>query len=89
MSSVPFTKTLRLVNHTTAQGAQKDIWNTHSSRLDLFPTCTHVAAGSIADVGARAKTKTLNGQVLYNVLLSWAATLPPAAVVAWSIVQLI
>lgn len=87
MSSAPFTKTLRPVNHTTAQSAQKDIWTTHSSRLDLFPTCTHVAVGSIADVGASAKT--LNGQVLYNVLLSWAATLPLAAVVAWSIVQLI
>lgn len=57
-----------------------------ASKLGMPVSTTHVAVGSIAGVGASAKT--LNWHVLRNVLLSWVATLPLAAAVAWSVGRL-
>lgn len=51
-----------------------------ASTLGMPVSTTHVAVGSIAGVGASAKT--LNRYALRNVLLSWVATLPLALIVA-------
>ena len=58
-----------------------------ASRLGMPVSTTHVAVGSIAGVGASAKT--LNWHALRNVLLSWVATLPVALVVAAGVFQLL
>ncbi len=58
-----------------------------ASKLGLPVSTTHVAVGSIAGVGASAKT--LNWRALRNVLLSWVATLPLALVVAAGVFQLL
>ena len=52
-----------------------------ASKFGLPVSTTHVAIGSIAGVGASAGT--LNWPTLRNVLLSWIATLPLAAAIAW------
>lgn len=52
-----------------------------ASQLGLPVSTTHVSVGSIAGVGASANT--LNRDTLRNVLLSWIATLPMAAGIAW------
>ncbi|MEE8530459.1 MAG: inorganic phosphate transporter [Nitrosomonadaceae bacterium] len=52
-----------------------------ASNFGLPVSTTHVSVGSIAGVGASAKT--LNWQTLRSVLLSWVVTLPLAAGVAW------
>lgn len=52
-----------------------------ASQLGLPVSTTHVSVGSIAGVGAGANT--LNWGALRNVLLSWVATLPMAAGIAW------
>ena len=52
-----------------------------ASKFGLPVSTTHVSVGSIAGVGASAKT--LDWQALHNVLLSWVLTLPLAAGVAW------
>ncbi len=52
-----------------------------ASKFGLPVSTTHVSVGSIAGVGASAKT--LDWQTLRNVLLSWIVTLPFAAGVAW------
>ena len=57
-----------------------------ASKLGVPVSTTHVAVGSIAGVGASAKT--LNWNALRNVLLSWVATLPVALVVAAGAFQL-
>lgn len=54
-----------------------------ASKIGMPVSTTHVAVGSIAGVGASAKT--LNWHALRNVLLSWVATLPLAAGVAWGV----
>lgn len=51
-----------------------------ASKLGMPVSTTHVAVGSIAGVGASAKT--LNWRALRNVLLSWMVTLPLALIVA-------
>lgn len=58
-----------------------------ASKLGMPVSTTHVAVGSIAGVGASAKT--LNWLALRNILLSWIATLPLAAGVAWSVGRLL
>lgn len=58
-----------------------------ASKLGMPVSTTHVAVGSIAGVGAGAKT--LNWHALRNVLLSWVATLPLALVVAAGVFQLL
>lgn len=57
-----------------------------ASKFGLPVSTTHVSVGSIAGVGASAKT--LNWHALRNVLLSWVATLPLAAVIAWCVVKI-
>ncbi|MBI1891431.1 MAG: inorganic phosphate transporter [Burkholderiales bacterium] len=52
-----------------------------ASKLGLPVSTTHVSVGSIAGVGAGGHT--LNWKTLRNVLLSWIATLPMAAAIAW------
>jgi len=52
-----------------------------ASKFGLPVSTTHISVGSIAGVGASAKT--LNWQTLRNILLSWVVTLPLAAGVAW------
>lgn len=52
-----------------------------ASKFGLPVSTTHVSVGSIAGVGASAKT--LNWQALRNVMLSWVVTLPFAGVIAW------
>lgn len=58
-----------------------------ASKFGLPVSTTHVSVGSIAGVGASAKT--LNWPTLRNVLLSWVATLPLAAVAAWCVVKIV
>lgn len=52
-----------------------------ASKFGLPVSTTHVSVGSIAGVGASAKT--LDWTALRKVLLSWVVTLPLAASVAW------
>jgi PiT family inorganic phosphate transporter len=54
-----------------------------ASKLGMPVSTTHVAVGAIAGVGASAHT--LNWPALRTVLVSWVATLPLAAAVAWVI----
>jgi len=58
-----------------------------ASKLGLPVSTTHVAVGSIAGVGASAKT--LNWPVLRNVLLSWLATLPLALALAFLVLRVL
>lgn len=58
-----------------------------ASKFGLPVSTTHVSVGSIAGVGASAKT--LNWPALRNVFLSWVATLPLAAVAAWCVVKIV
>lgn len=57
-----------------------------ASKLGLPVSTTHVSVGSIAGVGAGAGT--LDWSMLRNILLSWVATLPLAACLAWVAVKL-
>lgn len=59
----------------------------YAGTLGLPVSTTHVAVGSIAGVGASART--LNRPALRNIFLSWAVTLPLAAGVAWSVSRLV
>lgn len=54
-----------------------------ASQFGLPVSTTHVSVGSIAGVGANA----LNWHALRGVLLSWLATLPMAAGIAWLLMQ--
>ena len=54
-----------------------------ASRLGMPVSTTHVSVGSIIGTGGAAGT--LHGQVVRNVLLSWVATLPIAASIAFAI----
>lgn len=58
-----------------------------ASHFSLPVSTTHVAVGSIA--GAGASSGGLHPQALRNILLSWCATLPLAAVLAFFIGRLI
>lgn len=58
-----------------------------ASQLDLPVSSTHVSVGSIAGVGASANT--LYRDTLRKVLLSWVATLPMAAGIAWMSLKLL
>jgi PiT family inorganic phosphate transporter len=52
-----------------------------ASQLGVPVSTTHVSVGSI--VGAGAGADALNRDALRSVLLSWVATLPLAAGIAW------
>jgi inorganic phosphate transporter, PiT family len=56
-----------------------------ASKFSLPVSTTHVAVGAIAGVGASAAT--LDRTTLRNVLLSWVATMPLAAAVAFAVAQ--
>ncbi len=58
-----------------------------ASKWGLPVSTTHVAVGAIAGVGASANT--LDWHALRNVLLSWLATLPLAALIAGLATQLV
>jgi PiT family inorganic phosphate transporter len=58
-----------------------------ASQFALPVSTTHVSVGSIAGVGADAHT--LDSTALRSVLLSWVATLPLAAFLAWAAWMLI
>ncbi|UUZ67531.1 inorganic phosphate transporter [Polaromonas sp. P2-4] len=57
-----------------------------ASQFGLPVSTTHVSVGAIAGVGAGADT--LNKITLRTILLSWVATLPMAAGLAWLTLQL-
>lgn len=57
-----------------------------ASQSGLPVSTTHVSVGAIAGVGAGANT--LNTSALRTILLSWVATLPMAAGLAWLAFQL-
>lgn len=57
-----------------------------ASQFGLPVSTTHVSVGAIAGVGAGADT--LNTSALRSILLSWVATLPMAAGLAWLALQL-
>lgn len=75
----------RMVRMDHAQGLAANLITAtlvlFASKLGLPVSTTHVAIGSIAGVGASART--LNWSALRNVLLSWVATLPLALIVAF------
>lgn len=54
-----------------------------ASKLGVPVSTTHVSVGSIAGVGMRAQT--VDWTSLRQILLSWVATLPLAAALAWTI----
>jgi PiT family inorganic phosphate transporter len=58
-----------------------------ASKLGVPVSTTHVSVGSIAGVGMR--TQTLDWKTLHQILLSWVATLPLAAALAWTISRLV
>lgn len=58
-----------------------------ASKLGLPVSTTHVSVGSIAGVGASAQA--LNWTTLRNILLSWVATLPMAAAIAWIALKMV
>lgn len=58
-----------------------------ASKLGLPVSTTHVSVGSIAGVGASAQA--LNWTTLRNILLSWVATLPMAAAIAWIALKIV
>lgn len=58
-----------------------------ASKLGVPVSTTHVSVGSIAGVGMR--TQTLDWKTLHQILLSWLATLPLAAALAWTISRLV
>lgn len=58
-----------------------------ASNFGLPVSTTHVAVGSIAGTGLGAGT--LDGSALRSVLLSWVATLPIAAAIAWIVATLV
>lgn len=58
-----------------------------ASKLGVPVSTTHVSVGSIAGVGMRAKT--LDWKTLHQILLSWLATLPLAASLAWMVSRLV
>ena len=58
-----------------------------ASKLGVPVSTTHVSVGSIAGVGMRAQT--LDWATLHQILLSWLATLPLAALLAWTVSGLV
>ena len=58
-----------------------------ASQFGLPVSTTHVSVGAIAGVGKGANT--LNAQALRTIVLSWVATLPIAAGLAWLVFHLL
>lgn len=85
------TMSLRINHMHNAQGVSANLITAllvlFASRLGLPVSTTHVAVGSIAGVGASAGT--IGWGALRAVLLSWLATLPLAAALAWAFAALL
>lgn len=81
------TMSLKINRMDAAQGVSANLITAGlvllASRFGLPVSTTHVSVGSIAGVGAVAGT--LDRSALRAVLLSWVATLPCAAAIAWSL----
>ena len=79
------TMSLRLSRIDGAQGLSANLLTAGlvltASKFGLPVSTTHVSVGSIAGVGAGAGT--VEWSTLRNILLSWVATLPAAALLAW------
>lgn len=79
------TMSLRLNQMDRAQGLSANLITATlvlgASKFGLPVSTTHVSVGSIAGVGAGGGT--IDWTVFKNVLLSWLATLPTAASLAW------
>lgn len=79
------TMSLRLSHMDAPQGLSANLITAglvlFASKLGVPVSTTHVSVGSIAGVGAGAGT--IHWAVLRNVLLSWVATLPFAALAGW------
>ncbi len=58
-----------------------------ASKFGLPVSTTHVSLGAIAGAGAGAAS--VDWHALRNVLLSWVATLPLAAAIAWLVATLL
>lgn len=58
-----------------------------ASKLGVPVSTTHVSVGSIAGVGMRAQT--LDWTTLRQIMLSWLATLPLAALLSWTVSGLV
>lgn len=58
-----------------------------ASKFGLPVSTTHVSVGSIAGVGAGLGSGAVDTRTLRNILLSWVATLPLAAVLAWLVAK--
>lgn len=83
------TMSLRVTRLDSTQGVAANLITAvlvlGASQFGLPVSTTHVSVGSIAGVGAGANT--LNWGALRGVLLSWVATLPMAAGMAWLVMQ--
>lgn len=81
------TMSLRVTRMDHAQGLAANLITAtlvvFASKLGLPVSTTHVSVGAIAGVGASART--LDWHALRNVALSWVATLPLAAGIAWMV----
>lgn len=79
------TMSLRVTRMDHAQGLAANLVTAllvlFASKFGLPVSTTHVSVGAIAGIGASANT--LDGRALGNILLSWLATLPLAAGIAW------
>lgn len=79
------TMSLRLSHMDASQGLSANLITAAlvllASKFGLPVSTTHVSVGSIAGVGAGAGT--MDWTVFKNVLLSWVATLPSAALLSW------
>lgn len=79
------TMSVRLSDMNAQQGLSANLITAglvlFASKFGVPVSTTHVSVGSIAGAGAGART--IHWGVLRNILLSWAATLPIAALVAW------
>lgn len=88
---VAITMSQRVTQMDHTQGVAANLITTSlvlgASQLGLPVSTTHVSVGSIAGVGAGAHS--LNWHTLRNILLSWLATLPLAAFIAWLTLTLI
>lgn len=83
------TISLRLNHIDTRQGLSANMITAalvlFASKFGVPVSTTHVAVGSIAGIGAYAGT--MSAKVLRDVLLSWVATLPLAAAIAWIVTR--
>lgn len=82
---VAVTMSLRVTRMDAGQGLAANLITAalvlFASKLGLPVSTTHVSVGSIAGVGAGAGT--IDRAMVRSIVLSWGATLPLAAAIAW------